>query len=193
MARPEKYTALKQYINSPDGLKVIEQLAADNMTQEEIAKAIGVPATTFAKWVKENDQLYYATQRTSKLLLTQVEAKLYESAMGAKTKTVEVVTRLKKDDKGKYRLRQTEKHVYETQEAPNTKAAMWILEKRDPDRWGPKEDSTPDTTVNINVVPATSPEDEIVNSSMLPTEEELKEEMEFYGAINEEAVQSWEG
>lgn len=190
--RYDKYKALKKYITSKDGLAVVEQMAMDNMTLKEMSLALGVPRKLFGDWIKENEKLEMATQRTSKLMLAKVEAALYQSAIGAKTRSVSSVSRLRKGKDGVLAVRQTEKVVTEETQAPNTKAAIYILDNRLPDKWSSKpgnNEEAPDTSVTINVVRAENNTDEIVNSAYLPDEQEEK----FYEDIHDKQERDWKG
>lgn len=190
----QNYKRLKQDVLSDKGIAMIEQMAADNMSLKEIAKAIGISKSMLDRWIKEDDlegdgRLGDACYRNSKMLNYQLQAALYEAALGAKTRTVETVARLKKDKAGNVRLRTTEKHVIEEQQAPNVAAIRYALNNTNPEKWRDKPvDEGPqeiDAAVNIQIVRAESNEEGIESSIFEPDEEDIQEEMAYFENLNE--------
>lgn len=179
----ESYKRLKKWLLSDDGIKTIEQMAADNLTIKEIAQAIGISQAKLKEWIDEDDaiggtgRLGDAMERSSQMLNYAVQSKLYESALGAETKTIEIVQRLRKNESNRLTLQTTEKHTIITKDAPNTAAAKFILTNKMPNVWKDKRveeiEQTDDLAVNINIVRAEDNSEVIESSIFQPDPEEI--------------------
>lgn len=125
------------YWLTPEGLLLIEGWARDGLTDEEIAKNIGISKQTFYDWQKKYPDFSDSIKKNKEIADRCVENALFRKATGYKAKEI---TREKQWNRttGQYELvtvKEVEKDV-----APDTTAQIFWLKNRKPDVWRDKRE-----------------------------------------------------
>lgn len=120
-------------------LGLVEAYARHGLSNSKIAENLGVPYSTFQKYMDEHPELEMALDKGREAAELHVENALLKSALGFTT--VEVVKERKQvgiDDEGKpiFKLVPTKKTY--RQVAPNVQAIQYWLENRCGNRWARK-------------------------------------------------------
>lgn len=138
-------------------------MARCGLTDEEMAKELGVGIRTFYRWKKTYPEFCQALKENKGFVDALVEDSLLKKAIGYEIEEVEVTA--SKDGKNS-RIKKTKKWIHDT-----TAAIFW-LKNRQPDRWR--------DTQNI------SHEGEITSTKKIDlsymSDEELKDELQKYAA-----------
>lgn len=109
----------------PEGLVLLEGWARDGLTDEQIARKIGIGVSTLYEWKKRYTEIAAALEKGKEVADFQVENALLKSALGYRyTEAIEVGT-----SKGVMQCEIT-KEV-----APNVTAQIFWLKNRRPDKW----------------------------------------------------------
>ncbi len=131
----------KEWAENEKNLTVLSAWARAGMTDEQIAKQIGISRSTFAEWKKKHDSIREAVEQGSEFADRLVENSLYQMTQGFKV-TVRKAFKVKdvEYENGK-RVKETER--LETAEEdeyikPDVRAIMFYLENRMPERWRKK-------------------------------------------------------
>lgn len=119
----------------PESLVLLEGWARDGLTDEQLAKKMGIGTRTLYEWKEKHPQISQALKKGKEVVDIQVENALLKRALGYKY-TEEKVEISEKDGK---KVVQTVKHV-----APDTTAQIFWLKNRRPEKWRDKPE-TPDT------------------------------------------------
>lgn len=110
----------------PDGLLMLEGWARDGLTDEQIAKNIGIVRDTLYEWKKRFPVISDALKRGKEVVDREVENALLKKALGYEyeevTKENGVITK-----------------VVTKQVAPDTTAQIFWLKNRKPDDWRDKQ------------------------------------------------------
>lgn len=111
-------------------------LALQGATDEEVAKAFKVSKRTIIRWKEEHESFAEAYQRGKDIADAKVEKSLYQRAIGYETKDTEKIVELdpKTGDPKPVRVKTVTKQI-----APDTMAAMYWLNNRKPDVYGPRK------------------------------------------------------
>lgn len=126
-----------QYWLTPDGLLLIKGWARDGLTDEEIAKKIGISKQTFYDWQKKFPDFTDSIKKNKELADREVEQALFRKAIGYRVKEVtrerefNPVTRKKE----LVVVKEIEKEV-----APDTTAQIFWLKNRKPNEWRDKRE-----------------------------------------------------
>lgn len=142
-----------------ENLFLVSNWAKDGLTDEQIAKKIGISTSTLYEWKKKYSEFSEALKKGKEIIDYQVQNMLLQKALGMK-KTVKKAFKVKdiKYRDGK-RISEKENIVYAEEEIyipPDTTAQIFWLKKRRPDVWGDKpafEEKAEDTQINIVVSP----------------------------------------
>ena len=127
-----------EYWTDGDGLEVVAAWARQGLTNEDIAKRVGISKATFYKWKKEHINFSNALKYNSDIADAAVENALYMKATGYElTETRESI-----NEDGNTTHTQTVKKEY----APDTLAAFFWLKNRQPERWRDKPHPEPDNS-----------------------------------------------
>ncbi|MGF2089691.1 helix-turn-helix domain-containing protein [Enterococcus casseliflavus] len=115
-----------------EGLLKLEGWARDGLTDEQIAKNIGIQRPTLYDWKKKYSDISDALKRGKEVVDRQVENALFKRAIGYEYK--EVTKEL------------TEAGIVVTkivtkQQAPDTTAQIFWLKNRKPDEWRDKKET----------------------------------------------------
>lgn len=122
---------------TPEGLLQISSWARDGLTDEEIAKKIGIRRETLYVWMKTYPNISNALKNNKELADQHVEQALFRKATGYKTKEI-IRERQWNKATGQYELvtvKEVEKDV-----APDTTAQIFWLKNRKPDTWRDKRE-----------------------------------------------------
>lgn len=120
-----------------DGLLIIEGLARDGLTDDQIAQKMGISHVTFYDWLKKYPNISNAIKKGRQPLDIQVENALLKSAMGYDYEE-EVYERKFNREKGVYEMicvKKTKKHV-----PPSNTAQIFWLKNRKPNEWKDRTD-----------------------------------------------------
>lgn len=139
----------------PESLILLEGWARDGLTDEQIAKNMGITRKTLAEWKCKYSDIGDTLKKGKEVVDTEVENALLQKALGM-TKTVQKPIKLKevKYDNGK-RVSEKERIEYAEEEVfipPDTTAQIFWLKNRRPDKWRDKQKDDSDTDKRIMVV-----------------------------------------
>lgn len=124
-----------EYWLSPEGRIVLEGLARDGLTDEQIAQKIGIVSSTLYEWKKKYRGISEAIKRGKEVIDRQVENALLKRALGYKYDEVTV-------ENGVETKRVTKEVV------PDTTAQIFWLKNRKPEDWRDKQ--SVEVSGNIN-------------------------------------------
>ena len=120
-----------EYWLTPEGLIKLEGWARDGLTDEQIAKNIGINRDTLYRWKKAYPDFSDALKRGKEVIDRQVENALLKRALGYTYDEVTI-----KDDVEVKRVRK--------QVAPDTTAQIFWLKNRKPEDWRDKREIVKD-------------------------------------------------
>ena len=123
-----------------DNLIKIAAWARDGLTDEQIAKNMGIAYSTLREWKKKYSAISAALKRGKEVVDFEVENALYKNAMGGyieeeKTYISEVNGVVPK-----------RKEIFKRYIKPDTTAQIFWLKNRKPDKWRDKPKDTSETT-----------------------------------------------
>ncbi|MDO4647416.1 MAG: helix-turn-helix domain-containing protein [Eubacteriales bacterium] len=122
----------------PEGLLKIEGWARDGLTDEQIAKNMGIAPKTLYRWKDSYSQICQSLKKGKEVPDREVENALYKNAIGYDYHEVTRERRFNKQT-GKYEMIVTKdiiRHV-----APSTTAQIFWLKNRKPEMWKDKQDA----------------------------------------------------
>lgn len=117
---------------TPEGLLKIEGWARDGLTDEQIARNIGITPKTLYEWKNRFRELSEALKKGKEVVDRQVENALLKRALGY---SYEEVTHERKYNKEKDEIELVPVKVVTKQVAPDTTAQIFWLKNRRPDKW----------------------------------------------------------
>ena len=120
-----------EYWLTPEGLIKLEGWARDGLTDDQIAKNIGINRDTLYRWKKAHSDISDALKRGKEVIDRQVENALLKRALGY---TYDEIT-FEGDDEVK-RVRK--------QVIPDTTAQIFWLKNRKPEEWRDKREIVKD-------------------------------------------------
>ena len=120
-----------------DKLILVEAWARDGLTDEQIAKNLGIGKKSFYKYLSEHNELSERLKKGKEIVDVQVENALLKRALGYKYEEVTKEKVLNKDT-GEYELKVTKVVTKEVQ--PDTTAEIFWLKNRKPETWRDKKD-----------------------------------------------------
>lgn len=109
-----------------DGLLYIQMWATEGLTDEEIAKKIGIATSTLYEWKKRYQTIAEAIKKGKAPADFLVEQSLYKRALGYEYDQVKI----EEDEQGRRKRTVTTHHL-----PPDTASAFIWLKNRRPDRW----------------------------------------------------------
>lgn len=118
-----------EYWLTPEGLLKIEGWARDGLTDEQIAKNIGISRSTLNVWKDRYSDISDALKRGKDVIDRQVENALLKRALGYEYEEVK-----EKFEDGVI----TERTVTKKEVVPDTTAQIFWLKNRKPDKWRDK-------------------------------------------------------
>ena len=116
---------------TPEGLLKLEGWARDGLTDEQIAKNIGISRSTLNVWKDRYSDISDALKRGKDVVDREVENALLKRALGYEYEEVK-----KKFECGVM----TERTVTKKEVIPDTTAQIFWLKNRKPDKWRDKPD-----------------------------------------------------
>lgn len=120
----------------PDGLTLLEGWARDGLTDEQIAKKMGINPSTLYDWKNKYSKISETLKKGKDFVDVQVENALLKRALGYEY-TEERVEISEKDGR---KVIQTVKQV-----VPDTTAQIFWLKNRRPEKWRDKPEQPGDT------------------------------------------------
>lgn len=114
---------------TPEGLLKIEGWARDGLTDEQIAKNIGISRSTLNAWKDRYSDISDALKKGKDIIDRQVENALLKRALGYEYEEVK-----EKFEDGVI----TERAVTKKEVVPDTTAQIFWLKNRKPDKWRDK-------------------------------------------------------
>lgn len=114
---------------TPEGLLKIEGWARDGLTDEQIAKNMGVSVSTLNNWKNIHSDILESLKRGKEVVDRQVENALLKRALGYEYEEVK-----EKFEDGVI----TERTVTKKEVVPDTTAQIFWLKNRKPDKWRDK-------------------------------------------------------
>lgn len=110
----------------PDNLNLIKGWARDGLTNEQIAKRMGISKSTLAEWKKKHSGISDALKKSKEIYDTKVV-----DSLQSLTEIIEL-----KEEKIRYEKGlEVERTVTIKQVAPNVTALIFWLKNRQPDKW----------------------------------------------------------
>lgn len=123
-----------EYWLTDDGLTLLEGWARDGLTDEQIARNVGIAAKTLYEWKNKYSKICEALKRGKEVVDYEVENALFKRAIGYRRKE-QVAT---KDGD----IIEIEKEV-----PPDVTAQIFWLKNRRPDKWRDKPEPPSDSDV----------------------------------------------
>lgn len=139
----------------PDNLILLEGWARDGLTEEQIAKNMGVSVKTLFNWKNTHLPILHALKKGKEVVDYEVENALLKSALGF-SETIRKPFKLKKtqyNDSGK-KVKEEEYIEYANEDVyvpPNVTAQIYWLNNRKPERWRnkPKDELNSDRKITV--------------------------------------------
>lgn len=119
-----------------EGLLLIESWARDGLTDEQIAKNIGISRSTLNEWKKKYPDISDTLKRGKEVVDVEVENSLLKRSLGFTTTEV-TRERALNPETGKFKLVVTKAVTKEI--PPDTTAQIFWLKNRRPDLWRDKQ------------------------------------------------------
>lgn len=127
-----------EYWLTEEGLLQLEAWARNGLTDEQIAKNIGISRSTLNEWKKRYSDISDTLKKNKNVVDVQVENALLKRALGYEY-TETTSERHYNQDKDDYEMVVTKKVT--KQVVPDTTAQIFWLKNRKPDVWRDKRDS----------------------------------------------------
>ncbi|KEI16967.1 transposase [Clostridium novyi B str. ATCC 27606] len=137
----------KYETNVKDKLILVEGWARNGLTDEQIAKNLGISKTTFYKYIKEHNELSERLKKGKEVIDFEVENALLKRALGYKYK--EVIKELVRDPETKEEELKVTKEVIK-EVVPDTTAQIFWLKNRKPEEWRDKQNIEHSGSMNVN-------------------------------------------
>lgn len=125
------------YWLTEEGLTLVSGWARNGLTDEQIAKNIGVSRKTYYAWMKKYPEFRSAVRKNKEMADLAVENALYRSAMGY-TIEEDVMERVWDPKEKEYKVQPTKKRTRYV--PPSQTAQIFWLKNRRPDLWRDKQE-----------------------------------------------------
>ncbi|GHV97884.1 hypothetical protein lacNasYZ03_11600 [Lactobacillus nasalidis] len=131
-AKPKKQKKSRTSWNqwyTPENIELVEGWARDGLSDEQIAKNMGISTTTLYEWKKRHPEFLEAFKKGKQVVNVELENALFKKAIGAKTTTT--TYRVSKVDEGVLkarRLRYAERYLEEHPDASKKEASIAAVE-----------------------------------------------------------------
>ena len=138
----------------PDNLLRLEAWARDGLTDEQIAKNMGITTTTLYEWKKLYSVISESLKRGKEVIDIEVENALLKRAIGFKIKKqtpMKLTEKFYNEETGKVTGSKEVIEIVETEEEiiPDTTAQIFWLKNRKTKEWRDKQE-VETTNININ-------------------------------------------
>lgn len=138
-----------EWINDPDKRTLLSGWARDGLTDEEIAKKIGISRSTLAEWKKKYPDISDALKKGKEIVDTEVEDSLLNRAKGYNAKVLKTFKLKKVEFDPITGKKLKEEEVLEQKEdevhiPADVTAIIFWLKNRLPDKWKDKRTDTQD-------------------------------------------------
>lgn len=142
----------KYFTHVEPKLTLVEGWARDGLTDEQIAKNLGISKTSLYKYKEEHIELFELLKKGKEIIDYEVENALLKKALGFK-ETVKKAIKVKnvQYSNGR-RLKETEDIVMVDEEIfvqPDTTAQIFWLKNRKPDKWRDKQVVESNNTIEV--------------------------------------------
>ena len=123
-----------------EGLTLVQGWARDGLTDDQIAKNVGIAVRTYYEWQERFPQFRQAIKKGKAPVDIQVENALLKRALGYDYE--ETITEIVEVEEGKQKkqVRRIRKH-----QPPDVGAIVFWLKNRKPGKWRDKIEAAPDT------------------------------------------------
>lgn len=123
-----------------DGLVLVQGWARDGLTDEQIAKNIGIAVRTYYEWQERFPQFRQAIKKGKAPVDIEVENALLKRALGYEYE--ETITEIEEVAEGRQKkhIRRIRKHM-----PPDVGAIVFWLKNRKPGKWRDKIEAAPET------------------------------------------------
>lgn len=142
----------KYFTHVEPKLTLIEGWARDGLTDEQIAKNLGISKTSLYKYKEEHIELFELLKKGKEIIDYEVENSLLKKALGFK-ETIKKAIKIKNVEyENGRRLRETEDIVMVDEEIfvqPDTTAQIFWLKNRRPDKWRDKQVIESNNTIEV--------------------------------------------
>ena len=121
-----------------EGLTLLSSWAQEGLTDEQIAKRIGISRSTLADWKNRFSDISDTLKKSKEVADAKVEDSLYKRAIGYRYDEV-TYERVKNVKTGEYEKVETKRVTKEV--LPDVGAQIFWLKNRKPDKWREKPDA----------------------------------------------------
>ena len=138
------------YWLTKDGLTLLEGWARDGLTDEQIAKKIGITARTLYRWKDKYSQICQSLKKGKEIVDTEVENALLNNALGYSYEEEVVSTKREVIYKNGKRVKEISEPVIITlnrHKPAETMAQIYWLNNRKPKQWRNKQDKERNDTL----------------------------------------------
>ena len=146
---------------TPEKLTLLEAWARDGLTDEQIAKNMGIAESTLYAWKGKYPEFSDSLKKGKEVVDIQVENALFKRAMGYKTVEVTEESRMigVDDDKVPIYVMAESKRVYK-EFPPDVTAQIFWLKNRKPKEWRDKQQIDTNISTGGDFVLKIKPSDE---------------------------------
>lgn len=149
MGKKKKLGARGKYREwlTEDGLTLLRGWARDGLTDEQIAKNIGIARGTLYSWKNKHGDIDDALKKGKAVINREVEEALIKSALGYEFEEVETFITINPDGSKSQRVKKVQRYS-----RPDTTALIFFLKNRMPNEW--RNNPVPDTGIERALVQA---------------------------------------
>lgn len=127
----------------PENLTLIQGWRRDGLSDEQVAKNIGINRSTLYAWIDRYKEFSDAYKKGSETAIYEVENALFKSACGYDVTEAETIKTTAPDGSETTQVRKKLRHI-----PPNVGAICFILKNRRPEKWRDKQLITFDSKGN---------------------------------------------
>lgn len=129
-----------------DNLLLLEAWARDGLTDEQIAKNIGIASKTLYRWKNKYSQISHSLKKGKEIIDYETENALLKRAIGYEVE--EVKTYIEDTGSGKKKkIEKTIKHV-----PADVTACIFWLKNRKPQEWRGKQKVENEGNIEVNII-----------------------------------------
>lgn len=119
----------------PENLTLVQGWRRDGLSDEQVAKNIGINRSTLYAWIERYKEFSDAYKKGSETALYEVENALFKAACGYDVTEAETITTTTDDGRETKQVRKKLRHI-----SPNIGAICFILKNRRPEKWKDKQE-----------------------------------------------------